>query len=399
MASIASERLQDMLDFWLDECRWHEFFVNAHDKSALVDMKIPKVIYNWSIFTEILFDNEFTSLDPEQWTFSGNDYPSFTSVAKMGTVPLEMFAWTRRSRVSYVLPKGLQRLFVSATYPNVRWEDVLLPFDSFVIVLEEPFRLEEEDGVWSEFDAILVTTYDGDGDVALRLMRRSLVPAQVRRFPERAVRRFDITRRRDQTKAREQLIRHYVEWREPLGLNPEGRLTSLFMCQFDSPHDRVRIEPGDFARQYSSSELLGRTEAAWRFDPHSWAAKIVVGWCLYLQSMSSSNLAWSQHRERVQFRRGRRGLTGVITNVDHVCTILGSGTLDPTTYGLSEQEHREGSSFFVRPHWRRAHMRREPGTAPDTPKTVKVPPVLVRKDLLPLFGLVGGTNTRVLDEE
>ena len=68
----------------------------------------------------------------------------------------------------------------------------------------------------------------------------------------------------------------------------------------------------------------------------------------------------------------------------------------PLQSGRELESEGPGTMRFVRPHWRRGYKRRPKGSAPTAEKTVKVPPVLVREDLVPIYGLVGGTTSIVV---
>jgi hypothetical protein len=165
---------------------------------------------------------------------------------------------------------------------------------------------------------------------------------------------------------------------------------------------KVAIEPKDFIarlRPEDRKEVEADGELnLWRFEPISWAARIVVGWCLYRQKLMSTDITWKK-RAWKEHQLGKRGVTGVITHVDHICTILNSGRWDPLAHGLDKDFNKIASGFFKRPHWRGRHMRRPPGSPRGAQQTILVHPHLIREDLVPYFGIIGGTNIEVLPEE
>jgi hypothetical protein len=394
---MASDRLQEVLRYWQDLCWTYERSL----QSINVDISNPMVpahVRNWRTLEHQIFDNNISELRASDWLMDREMCSIIKNLATLNMFPFQFFNWSRKSRRVYHLPGDLHRLFAVATYPKIKWEDVLLPFESFMITLEEPFRVEDEPDVWCEYDAILVSRLP-EGLFSVRLMRQPHVNNEEQRYPEKTKRRVDLLLKRGDKKRANQLINRTTEkWMHTIRSSPGWRAAAIPT----EPQKRVLLEPLDLATSVyvrDFSELEGGVESnLWRLEPLSWALKIAVGWCLYLRSMSAKELSWEEVPQRPH-KAGHRGLTGVITETDHICTILGYGKMDPSRYGLTEASNKVGSSFFVRPHWRRAHDRRPPGSPPTAPKSVTLPPLLIRKDLVPLFGIIGGTKTEVLPED
>ncbi|OGG51835.1 hypothetical protein A3C18_02740 [Candidatus Kaiserbacteria bacterium RIFCSPHIGHO2_02_FULL_54_11b] len=401
MQNVASERLKHVLNYWYDMCWYSEATVRTIAGEVPSSPKVPKFLAYWRNYERTVFDNTVVELPHDDWIITAQEVEMFWPFEAYSHFPFEFFQWSRKSRKSFHLPSQLHHLFAVATYPRIRWGDVLLPFDSFVISLEDPIHAEEQKGMWVLYDAILVTRHSAFyGDIDIRLLRRPLVDEAEQRFAANVKDRFEVLLKRGD---REKTLR-FLEKKEAtaFAIPPGWRATSIYFGRHMTDATPIAIEPNDILSLLPSKEVAkmegGVEENLWRFEPLSWAAKIVIGWCLYLQSLPSASLSWKK-RERQQYISGRRGVTGVITQVDHICTILGVGKLDPLRYGLTEDANRVSTGFFKRPHWRRAHMRREPGTPPSAERTQKIPPLLIRRDLIPYFGVIGGTKVEVLPEE
>jgi hypothetical protein len=405
MSSVASERLQEMLEYWQDLCWYWESRLRAEVGYVPDDpMVVPSHITKWKEFEQIVFDNTIPAISIEEWGVPPELYQEFRGFIGMHLFPLEFFEWSRKSRRVFNLPQGLCQVLGQATYPEVRWKDVLWPFDSFVITLEYPIQCEDMPGVWSRYDAILVTKIPETGHVELRMMRAPHTDKKKRRIPDKSKRRFELLLKRgDEKKTVDFLGKTWTTWSSNMKSSPGWRTCHLVGKHKLSSNDKVKIDPEDLMSK-PSDEMMervrytwGSEEYLWMVEPISWAAKIAVGWCLYLQTLSSLQVSWAIKKTNIQ-KIGSRGVTGVITNVDNICTVLGEARLDPSSYGVNDQPSQD-SGLFKRPHWRRAHYRRPRGSHPRALKTVAVPPLLIRKDLIPFFGIIGGTKTEVISED
>lgn len=403
MKNVGSERLEELLDFWHGSC-WMDETIHGLAKKVHPGavQEIP-LLRNWREFLSIVYDNRVSSIKIGEWCMPEDAWRKDALWANLATFPLEFFEWSRRSRRIFHLPPGLTRVLGTATYPKVKWDDVILPYDSFVITLDEPIMREDQVGVWSSYDTILVTTIREWNAIYMRLLHAPHVDAADSYWrTERVARRSKLLIKREQyERARRFLDKEWQTYNKKLKANPAWCLFSLRAAS-DAPDSIVRLETEDMVAKYRN-RIIGRheeygndDERLWTCEPESWAAKIVVGWCLYKQGLSDPDLSWREQR-REPFVRGRRGVTGIITEIDHVCTVLGQARLD-FSIARSGEMQSSNSGFFKRPHWRSRHLARERGSPPTAPKTVKVPPRLIRKDLIPLFGIIGGTSTKVIED-
>ncbi len=402
MASFASDRLQAALSFWKDTCWFVEAsFRAAHDGVLPPNSTyFPPQIYRWKQLEGTIFNNTVLELKPEQWgtflDFEGK-IPEFDAMYRF---PFEFFEWSRKSRRVFHLPEGLWKTLAAATYPAVRWQDVLFPFESFILTLEgaNVTGMDVSGGQYY-YDTILVSHPKIARGYSLRMLGCS--EPNVNSFlTEETKHRFDVMCRRGQRQAIEFLDDKFTEWRDNWAF-PPAEESVVFRGDATPRTERVRLEPEDLLESFGESDRQKILS-----DPYyteGWlpamsdAAKIVVGWCLYLRTLSSTEVLWKE-KKRPKQKRGKRGVTGIITQPEHICTILGEARLDPSTYGVSERKS-QNSGFFKRPHWRRRHMKRRNRTPVTAPKDIEVPPRLIRKDLVPYFGIIGGTKTEVLEDE
>lgn len=404
MKSFAGERLEETLGYWQDNCWFMEAFIVARASERKL-LNAPELIapqlHNWKKFEQTVFDNTTHMLKDSEWGSSRRMREEFWAFGSMYRFPFEFFEWSRKSRRAFHLPSGLWQVFVEATYPEIRWSDVLLPFESFIITLDGGIQINMDDGGLSFiYDTILVARTGVGSGVSIRLIRAPLAPKENRRLSEDVKHRFETLHKRgDQKKTLAFLEKKYQEWNDAIIYPPALESVVFFKDKVDSK-SRVALEPSDIVDGLEAYEQAGfpsREEAEEVCAALSDAAKIVVGWCLYLRTLTASSMSWKS-LERRKIKRGTRGVTGIITQPEHLCTILGEARLDPVAYGLSEPRS-QNSGFFKRPHWRRAHFARPRGSAPTAVKSVEVPPLLIRKDLVPLFGIIGGTKTEVLPDE
>ncbi len=408
MQTIVSERLSRMLRFWKDVC-WscemlaHTTVPGADIEATLRDV-MPPAVSRYETFERLVYDQTVQKLTLSDWLPTRKQNETFVKLQSFRMFPLEFFEWSRKSRRSFELPAGLSRVFGLATYPKMDWSDVILPYDSFAIVLEEPLRVEEQEDIWLEYDTILVTKLPLLGHIQMRLINKPVVAEDEDHVPDNVKRRIRMFIERGETEKAERWVTTEFETVEKrIVVTPGWRTTVLFSDADIETKTSVALEVADFAARpefhLRANELEGGIEGnLWRLEPFSIAAKIVVGWCMYMDSLTSTDIAWREKR-RKKVVRGSRGVTGVITEIDHICTVLGKARLDASVYSGTEVSQNASSGFFKRPHWRRRHKKRPPGTPPGSPKTVRVPTLLIRPDLVPFFGIIGGTHTKIVDDD
>jgi hypothetical protein len=340
MRSIASERLQMVLNFWKNLCWYFEtLYLTEFGGVPDAPWLIPGPITNWRRYDQVVFDNSFEELPFGEWDVPQErietSYRSFSYHARF---PFEFFEWSRKSRRVFHLPASLHKVFALATFPQIKWKEVLWPFDSFMITLEQPLLVEDEVGVWSQYDAILVSRLKQyGGAIHIRLIQQPTIPIDEYKVAENVNRRIQLFMKRgEKEKAQTTLKRSMDALYARIKSTPGWRHGVIYSPIDNLPDSRVKLEVSDFAARIDPETVArlegGTEENLWRIEPMSWAAKIVVGWCLYHRTISATSLEWNEKKWKEHIP-GMRGVTGIITNREHICTILGEATLNPDTAG------------------------------------------------------------------
>lgn len=402
MKSVASERLLETLNWWKTLSYRREILMPiTHPR--LVGPKTAAHIRRWREYEQMVLDNSITELDFREWLELPSQAENFDFLRALEFFPCELFEWNRKSRRVYHLPASLQYLCTVGNFKRLKWEDILWPYEAFVLTLEQPIELEEAPGVWSSFDTILVSHVPAGSQgkvLNLRLLRRpsgtmlGVLPQSRRTRIERCIATGDNVR------AEKILSSCVLSVVTDAGTAQGFRGAQLYStvpgCEnIPSVSDHIRIEPEDLIAD--REQILGvppSEEERWRAGYLSVAMKLVVGWALYMESISTNAF----QNMRPPASPPTRGMAGIITAPEHICTVLVQAKLDPARY-IQTPEFETTSATFKRPHWRRGHWKRANGAGPNAPKTVRVPPILIRKDLVPFFGIISGTATWIVDED
>src|SRR3989344_5686681 len=329
MRNTASDRLQLLLDYWKDVCWMTEARVRCILGGVPVlasfpgiSDEVPAPVLNWRRFEHTVFDNTVAELSFADWGVTREMREHNPSLDALATFPFEFFEWSRKSRRVFDLPPDLFVAFANATYPEIRWSDVLFPYDSFVITLQQPIEVEDEYDVWSSYDTILVASIPHTNVVTIRLIQAPHAAPNEQQFSQRAKDRFELLMKRGSfEKAKQYLIRQWVGFGIRLKSSPGWRSGVLLNRNSTPLQSRVELEVEDFAARVEPHVVKylegGIEENLWRVEPISIAAKIVVGWCLYLESLSQTDLSWKK-RERKVHVPGLRGVTGIMIQTDHI---------------------------------------------------------------------------------
>ncbi len=405
MSSIASERLREMLNWWKWICLAREV---ASPRQLYRHTGDPeRYLRRWRKFERVVLDNSIEQLHPRDWFERRGALPEeephsvYWRLRAVESFPCELFSWNRTSRRAFHIPENLQCLFISGDYSKWKWEDLLWPYESVILTLEHPLDVEDEPGIWSHYDAILVAhvVHPGRGKVlVMRMLRRPHGP-RPDVFPSHELQRVDkhlVAKKRD----RAMTVVSHIE--DSLIIDqeiPQGSHAGPLYATFDPDlyptlQDFIRIEPDDLAAKKILIPCRSDDEQHWKMRVNSFALKIVVGWCAYMGHLHSN--AYETVRNPTE--RGTRGITGVITTPEHICTMLTKARLDPGRY-YETKELEVPTGMFKRPHWRRGHWKKEAGAGPNAPRTIRVPPMLIRWDLVPIFGIISGTETYIDDTD
>ena len=358
---------------------------------------------------EVILDNRVQTLAEHDWYPIGrfiDDSPTFKPLGhSFHNFARELFMWNRCSRRVYHLPHALEVLLASATFPDMQWCDVQWPFESFIITLEKPLQGIHKDKT-VEYDTLVVTRLPDEAFpfcMSVRLLERpqqdgvrlGLTPSEMGRFEQlmksgrypQAQRLCD-ARRMETTKCYPFI---------------QGQVAFTIFLRHTTA-EKIKLEAQDI---YAMNQARSRRAAqemepfedsrAW-WELQSVSFRIAVGWMLYLETLQKTDrLQRRPHSRNGAARIISGGAKGIITEPEHLFDVVGLGSLGQKGGVATQGTHHEGATF-KRPHWRSLHWRRPRGSELDAEKTVRIPPKLVREDLVPLYGIIGGTKTVVLSE-
>lgn len=400
MTCQASERLKEMLHRWKMEWWIYELSVRIkfrHDRDVLERRlaKVPK----WRQYEHVVLDNKIRDVDWGHFAGSDEAFGEMPWLQSASSFPTELFYWNRESRRVYILPKELQDKFVEGTYPNLQWPDFKWPLDYFLLTLEQPLLAEDRVGVWVKYDTIFVSRHsDGKNEqVSMRILREPTKHADTSRYVPKFTAADKLVTRGEYDRALQMYRRGVKNYDKENPTRQGWREIPLYQNIIGPVDPAMRIAPTDFLgmvqRDHPSHVSFSEADFEEHAERMSIFAKMVVGTCLFINTFTSP-----PSPRPIKRPPGNRGVTGIITDADHICDVIGKGVIDPVVFGIREPRER-ASPMFVRPHARRGFWRREAGSPPNAPKTIWVPKTIVRKDLIPEYGLMSGTETLIKPDE
>jgi len=315
---------------------------------------------------------------------------AFSSDVQPRYFPYAMLCWSRHSRRVFSLSRDLQALLDATSLEGVIWGDVKLPFESFVVTLEQPLI----DGQNVQFDCVLVARLSTEQSTGEKVQETAFIPFDSRLENYRPYSRqakewvtslLEKGSYRKADRARRSLFkgsRSYIS-------------TSIFTI--DSSHAEMPISKfGDevelrkaVAEKYSDDADAGHLYES--------VLRIIVGMCLYLKTLPVKTPFVSEW-EKLESHQTQRGRA--ITDKAEVCTVS-------SQFKLSAEEHEVFGGKTGEPvksfgekccHFRRGTWCRPSGYGddPDCPKTIWRRPTIVRPDKLVPGELPKGAETILL---
>lgn len=322
-----------------------------------------------------------------------------------GSVSTFLASWTFHSRRVFHLTRELQVLLSATSLDGMKWSDIAWPFPAFAVTLEQPIMDHRGD----KLDCIVVSqSFFRDNQ------RQQIISGdQPREGDEKALSFLLLSRQLCNLGKLSATLKKKLEdavskkqWRRVtslIGLTPEnGKEVKGSVFSFINTDLIANMMVTDSIRDLIiKTDQLVDPKTDLKTNPcQEWdeAARIVVGLCLYLQTLPVK----SPHRSG--WKPARDGMFKpdplAITSEAEVCTV--SSVYTPTReereiFGL-EGEERRHAQYEVRTHFRRGHWRRPPGLGndPNASKVIWVRPTLVRQDRLPQNALPGGTEVALI---
>lgn len=299
-------------------------------------------------------------------------------------LPLQLASWTASSRRVFSLSEDLVMRFVSADYSHYQWSDLLWPFDSFVINLEQPLVIKGTDGIYRTLALILVSSICKiSADFSHGDDRRDgfeIAPyystVDGKELPTELLGR----------KEHAQLDDHLRHKRWEKVDKRKSRLANHIVNALDQSNNELPPGNGD-PHLVLKDGLINQGVNV---------AKIIAGLCLYLEALPGKTVD-SYRWHSTPAIAARREVRKVITDGELICQVEDFNVISPNTITLFPETLRAGPAYTVTPHWRRAHYRRAKGQGknPLAPRDVYVGPSLIHKDQLPEGAVPGGSQSSV----
>lgn len=290
--------------------------------------------------------------------------------------------WTQGSRRIFTITEELQDLLEGMTLGAVGWNEIVLPFDAFILALPRPIlALAEDMSPQEAFDLIFVEkVVDPDRD-GFRMEFGCVSPNILQYRP------LGETVRKDWLKAVEKVRRNRLE--RMMDLQRASMKKEALFWRHEIEHDILeQSRLGDIDEAFGDESLpTGPYSAAWReFRPNLEILRYVGAFSLYLMSLPPQ----SGHRSNWQPADPSPD-PKAITRGTEVCSVSSVFTLtteEREAFRWSPSGRRQQAA-----HFRRGHFRKRPGQGsdPDAPKVVLVRPALVRGDRLKPGELPGGS--------
>jgi hypothetical protein len=178
-----SERLSNTLATWQVLNFQHELEILALSTQGMASEEDVRACERHTKLPDTILGGTIETFDPADWQpdlrfieiMPDNMRPCAAEALKnYQAFPYELFLWNVSSRRVFHLPHSLQAMLASAELPDIRWSDMLWPFDSFIISLEKPLVMTHPaDGVEQRLDTVMVSRskrLDGTPVVLFRLL-------------------------------------------------------------------------------------------------------------------------------------------------------------------------------------------------------------------------------------
>ncbi len=324
--------------------------------------------------TQFYFDNKLP------W---GDDSTLLDYGKQVSTSPFEVFDWTLSSRRVFRLGTDMQSAFEHISVADIPMDQVMWPFDSFLLELATPIVVATERGTRYESRNILVSqpfryiaeyrdSIMGDRPV----VNIALISDEYSRYKpiDKETKRVALASAKSS---------HHIRAAKFLHNRGAKYLKNGHLyC-----HELLLIP---ISQDLSAQDLFSAEGIT---DPVGQSIlRMVLNLCLYLEAMGGKEgvLHHTPPHRRLQGQP-----RNVITDCTQVCEVTNVHSL--RSLAAKGHHHTGGSHEITEWYWRRRHARRPPGLGhdPSVPKSVRVRPTLVRADLMKPGELPGGAVTKI----
>lgn len=340
------------------------------------------------------------------------DYSRFTGSIEMwgqlmhvGSLPQDLFSWCRNSRRIFQIPTNLQTILSATSLEGIFWEDVVWPFRSFGLALEEPLIDEHK----NKFDFILVSNIggctpelEGIESVSFTIFSEKLDEYQplteerraeiIKLIKKRGMEYMNKLQKKILFMGQGYMDSFFTTFKGKNGKNLEP-VTRPLEEGFKDFHQRMKT-----LGQQIGVDLAIEDEAT--DDPFRQysilekARHLSISFCLYLATIPSFYHPGSDKNWKT-IDSGKINNVKPVTHHSQLCTINFKNNLTKDDHAVASliRESRSGSTKC--PHFRRGHFRKRSGEGdnPHALKCIMVRPALIGRDRLQSGALPTGAKT------
>lgn len=362
------------------------------------NLKLEGPIKHWHELRAQLLNCHNTNFNVDKF-ISWQKTPITSSFASL---PLALYKWMKQSRRVFHINTELQALLNTILITNVKWSDILFPFDAFIITFDDP-----------------ITFFDGNSHFVCKCVMVS--QTRTGEFPELNEPNFLQFRMFEEnqgyqiptlTKRSIKAAMDKGQWRKATKLvcrenekmendNRLGEAVISFKID-DLQNSKVSTSALKLIKEQTGEEVQyivrNQEQTSWKQEHYaSWdkVIRLVVGTCLYLATLPSNSphkSAWKKTQ-----RTNKSTDKSAITQEAQVCTVTNTHklTADEKKAVSSINRKNQGSGSEKCAHSRRGFWRKQAGKSNDplAPKCIMVRPALIRPDRLPKGGVISGTKT------
>ena len=348
--NIGLQRMNELLCHWEKSCLfWHLGDLRENNYLA------PKVSYpNYTRFRDCILRMSETDIAKEAYLKYVPFPPSQwrEELSLISTIPTAIIAWNYSSRRVFNLSSDIQNLLDATSLSNIKVRDIKVPFDSFVISLNDP--LISEDG--TRYDSILAC------QIELPVSeKKSCRTLELRLLPERLS---------EIKKIKSLQLKRYYKIISRGGLSSVQKIFSGGKS-YTSSADEIAMPAAHFSLEYPDEKIADTVEIlrnnkdteimGYAMDS---ALHIFTNFCIYLENFPSSAKKYVQKQKKFTGVKSSRATSGnaFIAKTSELFEVS-------CQFKMQKEEIREIVSLVKsskmshekRVHWRRAHWRRKPG--------------------------------------
>lgn len=385
-----------LLRCWEDLNLVANYMVRLHDRlGELPPFRMEGPVKHWSeLRSYLLHSRETKTFDTKRFV-SKQKLPMGGVLA---TLPYVLYKWTRESRRIFHISKDLYDLLSAMSLKNVEWQDVLFPFDTFLITLEKPISIKtrEYELIFScifvcKMRAGELSGLKGKNYLQFRIIDQKqgyLIPERIKRSIKQA---FDNNNWGRASNLMEREHKKMIK-------NGKAGDSVFTLGMNDLKNKKVSVSVQSLLESQWGHSIgdHNNREEGFQFveeDIEAWdqVIKIALGLCLYLKTLPSKTSHTTGWKQII-----KKGLIdkNAITREAQVCSVTSMHKLSSVEQESVDAINRgKGSGVEKCAHYRRGYYRRLPNAGVDSPRCKIVRPTIVRADRLPEGAVPGGAKT------